>query len=69
MKDVEKKKMNDEEILDDVNNDDFFWAQFDYKPMSEILKEPPRYTLEKVHSMKLLCNELGAELPEYTLQT
>lgn len=69
MKDVEKKKMNDEEILDDVNNDDFFWTQFDYKPMSEILKEPPRYTLEKVHSMKLLCNELGAELPKYTLQT
>ena len=69
MREAVKERMNDEEIQDDIKNDDYFWAQFDYKPMSEILKEPPRYTWEKIQSMKLLCDAIGVELPQYTLRT
>lgn len=58
----------EEKVKEEVKEHDSFWDQFDYKPLREIVKEPPRYTREKERLMKAFYDGMDVELPEYTLK-
>ena len=52
-------------IKEEVEDHDSFWDQFDYKPLREIVKEPPRYDQTMEELLKLLYDGTDMELPEY----
>ena len=58
----------EEKVKEEVKEHDSFWDQFDYKPLREIVKEPPRYTREKERLMKAFYDGMDVEVPEYTLK-